>query len=126
MPKLTPEGFYTLCQTTTIVFLLVQVPFALNSFFLYNNGQKFKEPFYRNYVLVVIVALNCAADIFFFFKTESLKGFLGLVPIGKESGGVLIAISVGFCVVSLLFNWWVSSRNYELKAFNEEYPGENI
>ncbi len=116
VPRLTPEGFYTLCQTTTIVFLLVQVPFALNIFFLYNNGHKFKEPFYKNYVLSIIVLVNLAADIFFFFKTESLKGFLGLVPITKDASGVLVAITGGFCVVSLLFNWWVSSRNYELKA----------
>ena len=69
VPRLTMDGFYTLCQTTTIVFLLVQVPFAMNSFFLYNNGHKFKQPFYRNYVLLAIVLLNVAADIFFFFKT---------------------------------------------------------
>lgn len=42
VPRLTPDGFYTLCQTTTIVFLLVQVPFALNGFFIYNIGHKFK------------------------------------------------------------------------------------
>jgi magnesium-transporting ATPase (P-type) len=107
VPRLTVDGFYTLCQTTTIVFLLVQVPFALNGFFLYNNGRKFKEPFYRNYILLIVVILNCAADIFFFFKTESLRDFLGLVPIGKDSGGVLIVITIGFCIISYLFNWWV-------------------
>ena len=55
-----------------------------------------------------------------------MKGFLGLVPIAKDSSGVLVAITAGFCIVSFLFNWWVSSRNYELKAFVEEYPGENL
>jgi len=107
VPRLTADGFYTLCQTTTIVFLLVQVPFALNGFFLYNNGRKFKEPFYKNYILLIVVILNCIADIFFFFKTESLKDFLGLVPIANDSGGVLVGITIGFCIVSYLFNWWV-------------------
>jgi hypothetical protein len=55
-----------------------------------------------------------------------LKGFLGLVAIAKDSSEVLVAITAGFCIVSFLFKWWESSTNYELKAFVEEYPGENI
>jgi len=36
-----------------------------------------------------------------------LKGFLGLVPIPNDATGVLVAITLGFYVVSLLFNYWV-------------------
>lgn len=107
VPRLTLDGFYTLCQTTTVVFLLVQIPFAINGFLLYNNGKMFKEPFYKNYILLAVVLLNLVADVFFFFKTDSLKGFLGLVPIPKDSSGVLLAIVIGFCIVGFLFNWWV-------------------
>lgn len=42
VPRLTLTGFFTLCQNTTVVFLLVQIPFALNAFFCYNNGPRFK------------------------------------------------------------------------------------
>ncbi len=126
VPRLTLTGFYTLCQTTTVVFLLVQVFFALNGFFVYNNGHRFKEPFYRNYILLIVVLINFTADIFYFFKTESLKEFLGLVPIPKNAAGVLVAITLGFCIVSYLFNWWVETKKYEEKAFAEEYPNEQL
>ncbi len=48
MPKVTTNGFYTHCHTNTVIFLLVQIPFAINGFLLYNVGKKFKESFYKN------------------------------------------------------------------------------
>lgn len=105
--RLTLTGFFTLCQNATVVFLLVQIPFALNGFFIYNNGVRFKEPIYKNYILSVVILLNFIADVIYFFITPSLKGFLGLVPISKDAGGALLGITLGFCIVSLLFNWWV-------------------
>ena len=62
---------------------MVQLPFAFNGFLIYNHGYKFKQPFYKNITLLLIVLINLAADITYFFKTDSIGKSLGLVPISQ-------------------------------------------
>jgi magnesium-transporting ATPase (P-type) len=106
LPVLTKLGFYTLCQSTTVVFLLIQLPFALNAFFLHSS-KPFKQKIYDNWVLLAIIVVNLIADVVYFFICKNGIKALGLVPISVKQGGILLAITVTFLIISYFYNWWI-------------------
>jgi cation-transporting ATPase 13A3/4/5 len=91
------------CTTTTILWLMINIPFILNAFFIYNSFP-FKCGFFSNILLMVLFVANLIPAIVFFFVTGLVTSGLALVSIPNEqTGGVLGILSI-FMVASLLFN----------------------
>lgn len=105
-PRLTLVGFFSLCQSTTVVFLLIQLPFALNAFFLHNS-KPFKQKIYENWVLITIIVGNFIADVIYFLVCNKGIKALNLVPISVKQGGILLVITVAFLIISYFYNWWI-------------------
>lgn len=80
---LTLAGYYFLCQNTTVVFLLIQLPFTLNAFFLHNS-KPFKQKIYDNWIMVVIIIGNIIADVIFFLVDYNGIPAINLVPISTK------------------------------------------
>jgi len=54
------------CHTSTIVWLMINLPFIANAFFIYNS-KPFKCSFHKNIPLLITTIVNLAAAIAFFF-----------------------------------------------------------
>lgn len=104
VPRLTKAGFYSLCQTTTVTFLLVLFPYTLNGFFMYNVGHKFKESFYKNYALLILIVGNLVANIVYLFNTKGVSQDLLLVEIPTYKAGILFAFTIVYTLIAYIYN----------------------
>lgn len=70
--------------------------------FVYRS-RPWKQPFYKNIALTIVIGLNVVLSIGIFFKTKDLS-FLDLQPIGMTESIYLLVIMMTASLVSFFYN----------------------
>lgn len=90
--------------TATVVFLIINIPLIFNVVVMY-TGKPFKEPIYKNVVVMIFLIGSSAPSIAFFFVTSQLSGSgFAFKPISVEGGGGLLGIMLGTMALSFIVN----------------------
>lgn len=91
------------CQTNTIMYLLINLPLIVNVFTIYRS-YPFKCKFYQNIPLFVLFVLNIIAAIAFFFITAKLSNIFGILSINLEQSGICLLIMMVCLIVCYILN----------------------
>ena len=101
---MTEAGFSTFNQSSTIVLLMVLIPFSFNGLFLYVS-LPWKVRIYRNYPLFILIVLNILASIMLFYLTPYMTAyFFGTVEISPTPVSICLAIIGLSTAVGYLYN----------------------
>lgn len=70
--------------------------------FIYRSNP-WKQPFYKNILLLILFIFNFIQTFFLFFGTRYL-GFLKAVEIPIKEAGISLSIIMGVMVIDVIFN----------------------
>lgn len=109
-PEYTPNpnpvadtNWNTVTHTATVHFLLMLPPSVIYAYIFYISDP-WKLPIYRNYLLSILIILNIGATVALHYITKYSQTALGTVPISNEVISVVLAISVGACIMGFFYN----------------------
>ena len=89
------------CMTQTIMFLIINLPFILNSFIAYSS-EPFKKKIYTNIILTVAVLGNLIAAIVIFFFPQSFPKLFFFVAIPYFEAGMVLLIVMGSLILTYI------------------------
>jgi uncharacterized membrane protein YhaH (DUF805 family) len=73
------------------------------------EGNPWKEPIYKNYLLFVIILINIVFTAFMSFFVPQLKGFFSFTEMSYQAMGIVFGIAMIGGILTLIFNSLVSS-----------------
>ena len=97
------NGFNSKTYTSTIIFLMVLLPFNFNALFIYSSTP-WKERFFGNFLFSFMLILNVSVSGLFYFITRLIAKAFELQPISPFNALILLAIMSGTVVLSLAYN----------------------
>lgn len=93
------SGWNGKCVSTTVSFFVTVLEFSLLPFVVYRSSP-WKEPFYRNIPLMILVIVNIALITVIYFWPQYFA-FLDLKVISRQYAGIIYGITLGVCGVSI-------------------------
>ena len=107
------DGFFSINQSNTVIFLMLLIIQVFLAYSLYNSAP-WKVPIYRNVLEFLLIVLNLAAGVAFFYLTEQLGGSFQTVPIDYGPVSVILGMVLGAGLLGVLYNWLID--RYELRS----------
>lgn len=97
-PKVTfSHGWNGVCKSSTANFLIVILIFTLLPIFIYRSAP-WKEPFYKNIVLLILILLDLGAIICMYLFTSQLS-IIDLLPIRLREAIIMFGITTCGCML---------------------------
>lgn len=115
----TEAGFSTFNQSSTIMLLMVLIPFAFNGLFLYIS-KPWKVKIYKNYPLFILILLNIISSIMLFYLTPYMTASFGTVEISPTPVSICLAIMGLSTGLGYLFNQIIDQMEQHSADEDEE------
>ena len=109
------NGYNGETQSATLLFITNIPVFLFMGIFIFRSDP-WKEPFYRNILLLILFILNFIQMFLLFFGTRYLT-FLKAIEIPNKEAGICLAIALGIMGLDGLFNFIVERQAFHEKEY---------